>query len=34
LRAVIGEVFPLEQATAAHGVIEERQVVGKVLLRV
>jgi NADPH:quinone reductase len=32
LRAVVGKVFPLERAGEAHAAVEERQVVGKVLL--
>ncbi|MEU3333440.1 zinc-binding dehydrogenase [Streptomyces sp. NPDC006668] len=32
LRAVIGEVFPLERAREAHSAVEQRGMVGKVLL--
>jgi NADPH2:quinone reductase len=34
LRPVIGEVFPLDRAAAAHAAIEGRQLVGKVVLEV
>ncbi|MEU3794875.1 zinc-binding dehydrogenase [Streptomyces fructofermentans] len=33
LRPVVGEVFPLEEAARAHAAVEERRLVGKVLLR-
>ncbi|MEU9284184.1 zinc-binding dehydrogenase [Streptomyces sp. NPDC048275] len=32
LRPVIGEVFPLERAGEAHAAVEERRLVGKVML--
>ncbi|MFL6141377.1 MAG: zinc-binding dehydrogenase [Labedaea sp.] len=34
LRPVIGQIFPLDQAAAAHAAMESRAVLGKTLLLV